>query len=349
MTWCDMMIAVGLASTFGCPVPADNADALPKTDKSAWEYKKPEPVVEKKEQVYFPPVVVIQKQIITKETAAPVKKQDTKLKPEQKEDSELSLEAQRIYRLRKKRTEIYTIYPENSSLSSSIPQISAEAKKLPKMKIKSSYKSPKVTSSLPVDNSRLIARDRYITGVLETGINSQLSGKGSPVVIQVSRNVFGYHGRNVLIPKGSRLVCSYKGPNKQGLSRSEIDCEAIFLAGSRAEIWQISAMGTDQQGNLGVSGEIDNRFMERYGTAFILAGISTAVRAAAQVSDGTSPDTQSGAMFQTGAEELSQRFGEITSQVLETTINLKPILKIPQGTRLQIRPKNNWYIAEVGE
>jgi type IV secretion system protein VirB10 len=103
----------------------------------------------------------------------------------------------------------------------------------------------------------------------------------------------------------------------------------------------------DAGGNTGVSGDLDNRFYEKYGTALMLAGISTAVRAAAQTSDSSNADDKSGAIFQTGAEELSQRFGEITSQVLEAKVNLKPILRIPKGTRVKIMPVGKWYIKEL--
>ena len=64
------------------------------------------------------------------------------------------------------------------------------------------YDAEGLESSQPIDNSRLIAADRVITGIVESGVNTQLDGSvGGPVVIQVSRNVFGYHGRTFSRPR----------------------------------------------------------------------------------------------------------------------------------------------------
>ena len=99
---------------------------------------------------------------------------------------------------------------------------------------------------------------------------------------------------------------------------------------------------------MGLTGEVDNRFFERYGTAFILAGISTAVRAATTSTTTNESLASQSSSLQTGGEELSQRLGEVTASALEQTINLNPILKIAQGTRVQIRPDTDWYIRKIG-
>ncbi|EPY00147.1 TrbI/VirB10 family protein, partial [Magnetospirillum fulvum] len=221
-------------------------------------------------------------------------------------------------------------------------------------------KEASITSTKPVDNSRIVTTDRYISGILETGINTQLDGAtGGPVVIQTTRDVFGYHGRNILIPKGSRLVCAFKSLDKVGSTRAPLRCSRVLLGGHRAEIYGAKANVTDVQGALGISGEVDNRFFERYGTAFLLAGISAAVRAStagiggsptsssSSSALGSSSSYSDGGALSQGSTELSQRLGEITASALEQTINLTPILKVAQGTRIQIRPDTDWYIAKV--
>ena len=211
------------------------------------------------------------------------------------------------------------------------------------------YSGPRKVSSLPVDNSRKIAQDRYIAVQLETGINTQV-GADEPgsVILQTTRDVYGYHGRLVLVPKGSRLVCTFKAPGDMGSSQIGINCERILMAGHRAEIVDIGSNVTNQQGWLGVSGEVDNRFWQRYGNAFLLTGISTAVRYAAASTKSENDDGEvATAAAEKASEELSNKFGEITADMLEKTIDLKPIIQIPQGTRLQIRPATDWYIKEM--
>ncbi|WP_258549287.1 TrbI/VirB10 family protein, partial [Thalassospira profundimaris] len=218
-----------------------------------------------------------------------------------------------------------------------------------KMEIEGDYEGPRRTSSLPVDNSRILTADRYIPVQLETGINSQVGGEDTgTVVVQTTRDVFGYHSRLALLPKGSRLICNYMPPEDMGSSRLAMQCERVLIAGHRAEIRNIKSLVANAQGQLGASGEVDRRFMERYGNAFLLTGISTAVRYAAASTKSESNDGQvATAASEKAAEELSNKFGEITANILEETLSLKPIITIPQGTRFQIRPSMDWYIAKV--
>ncbi|MEQ5778477.1 TrbI/VirB10 family protein [Thalassospira sp. NFXS8] len=218
-----------------------------------------------------------------------------------------------------------------------------------KMEIEGDYEGPRRTSSLPVDNSRILAADRYIPVQLETGINSQVGGEETgTVVVQTTRDVFGYHSRLALLPKGSRLICNYMPPEDMGSSRLAMQCERVLIAGHRAEIRNIKSLVANAQGQLGAAGEVDRRFMERYGNAFLLTGISTAVRYAAASTKSESNDGQvATAASEKAAEELSNKFGEITANILEETLSLKPIITIPQGTRFQIRPSMDWYIAKT--
>ncbi len=203
------------------------------------------------------------------------------------------------------------------------------------------YRHPDVAAGGPVDNDKILAEDRYIAGVLETSINTELDGS---VIIQTSRDIFGYHGRRILLPKGSRMVCDYKSPKRIGDHRIGLVCDRVLIAESRAEIYQIAAPVGDVQGRSGITGDVDNRFIETYGSAFVLTFLSATIRAVvASARDETSTDTDDTIVSEAG-EEVSERFGEITASVLQRTLNLVPIITIPQGTRVQIRPSSDWYI-----
>jgi type IV secretion system protein VirB10 len=210
------------------------------------------------------------------------------------------------------------------------------------------YKSPRRTSGLPVDNTRILTQDRVITAILETGINSQVGGDATgTVIVQTARDVYGYHGRKVLVPKGSRLVCDYEAPDDIGSTRLPITCQRILMAGHRAEIRDLDSLISDQQGRAGTTGEVDNRFQERYGTAFMLTGIATGVRLATTITQSSDDASISAETVESTSAELSNRLGEITANVLEETLDLKPIITVPQGTRINIRPATDWYIAEL--
>jgi len=54
---------------------------------------------------------------------------------------------------------------------------------------------------------------KYMPAILQNEINSELGGK---VVAQVEENVFGGHGRNILIPAGGKAIGRYKPLTKVG-------------------------------------------------------------------------------------------------------------------------------------
>lgn len=360
---CEALIALGLAFGGVCADPGEpTAPLLPEGDSHVWDVSPsvPDAAPEPAPDVPFFPAVIIQETVekwlpspvssIPEVTPAaePVAPPPSPLR--------LALEAVLSGNGSSRRTEIApgiatgTVAGGGVLPASFTPPAGDNALALHPVTSQERYEAESVTSSLPVDNTRILAADRYISGILETGLNSQLeSTAGGQAIIQVSRDVFGYHGRLVLIPKGSRLICDYQSPGRQGDSRIAFSCFRILLGEHRAEILQLSAVVGDMQGRGGVSGELDNRFWERYGTAFLLTGVSTSMRFASALGSSNSVDSPLGNAADKSSAELSKKLGEITASILEQTINLAPIVTIAQGTRVQIRPAKDWYIHEIGE
>ncbi len=343
---CDLALIVGISFASICTTLETPPDTLPPDDPDAWSFKpvRPAAIIVKEDtsppvRISFPPVIItktIEKMVLLEPSP------DPELKPDY-----LRLAVEESYKQRQ--TELSN-WPsidapknENHNKLSLTAPLFDKPLTPPVQRValgQPNYEAASVTSGLPIDNSRIVTADRYITGILETGINSQLDGDaGGEIIIQTSRDTYGYHGRNVLIPKGSRLICDYKSPELVGSTRLAINCKRILLAGHRAEIYQLFSTAGDVQGRSGITGDVDNRFWEKYGTAFILSGISSAVRIASSMGNSE--------VATSGSEELSEKFGEITASVLEQTINLAPIITVPQGTRIQIRPRKDWYIREV--
>jgi len=352
-TLCDALVALNLTLGIMCQ-PGDEAavPTLPDDDKKVWAIPSPPPPPEAKTPV-FPPVVI--KQEAPPPSPPPPPLPAVTPPPPPPNPYRLALEAA-LSRRGDPSNGIATIEgqhvssgPGNSVQLASLTPPTMDPLGLPQPKAKPKYDAEGVLSGLPVDNERIIAADRYISGILETGINSQLdSGAGGTAIIQTSRDVFGYHGRMVLIPKGSRLICEYQGPGRQGETRIAFNCSRILMGGHRAEILQLNSPVGDVQGHGGVSGEVDNRFWEKYGTAFLLTGLSASMRFATAYASSNADNSPQGNIADKGSEELSQKLGEITASILEQTVNLNPIITIPQGTRVQIRPAKDWYIQEMG-
>ena len=359
---CEALIALNLTFGVVCqPASVGTSSPLPEDDKTVWDYKPASPVVDAKAPRFPVPVVVVREQAPPPAPAAasllPPALPVPPMPPAPPPDFfRLALEA--ALSTPGAAPAPFSVEGPSSGGGRAEPMpLLVASESLPVdlslSNTQKTYDSPGRKSSLPVDNTRILTADRYISGILETGLNSLLgSGVGGSVIIQTSRDVFGYHDRNILIPKGSRLICGYDSPGRQGETRLAFACTRILMAGHRAEILQLSAPVGDVQGRGGVTGEVDNRFWERYGTAFILAGLSASVRYASVLLTPTNPDgseTPSAAITGAGSQELSQKLGEITASILEQTVNLKPIITIAQGTRVQVRPARDWYIRQAGE
>ena len=357
-TLCTVLLAMGL--TFGgvCVEKEGLKPQLPTEDIGVWDANPPAPPPP---EPVFPPVV-IREQVIREVARPPLP-----LPPPPPSEPEPQPDPYRVW-LESRRGEFIRpasltwreiplampAEPEQE-LPPDAPPISVPAAATsftpPIGKQDPAYDYESTVSTEPVSNERVITTDRYITGIIETGINTQLSSReGGNVIIQVSRPVYGYGTRNVLIPTGSRLVCSYESPDNINATRIGLTCKRILLAGDRrgrrVEITELEALVGNQQGHAGVSGKVHNYFFKKYGTAFLLTAISASVRAsAALVKDDKEKSTSKA--LSSGSEEVSTRFGEITASILEKTVNIAPVITISQGQRVQIRLRKDWYLTEV--
>lgn len=200
------------------------------------------------------------------------------------------------------------------------------------VKTQEDYKDQKLQadeSSYPVDRSRMLTEDMRISAILEDSINSQIPGRAIAVI---NRDVYSANGKFILIPAYSKMVCHYENLEKQGQTRLALKCRRIITP-QGVSISLTDAQGADQMGRNGLVGEIDYRLWHRYGGAFIVAGIS----AIAQAGSGM---TKSRAVDQ-GVTNLSQNLAQVTSQFLEEAIDIKPIITVAAGTRIQIIPQHD--------
>jgi type IV secretion system protein VirB10 len=112
----------------------------------------------------------------------------------------------------------------------------------------------------------LIPQGTMIRGVLETAINSDLAGM---VRAQTLEDVWSFDGRRVLIPKGTRLVGEYRSGVARGQTRIFIVWSRMLRADGVSV--QLGSIGTDALGRSGMPGEVDNKYLERFGSAILLS------------------------------------------------------------------------------
>lgn len=122
------------------------------------------------------------------------------------------------------------------------------------------------------DTSLIATQGTVIPAVLETAINSDLPGYVRAVV---SRDVRGFDGTRVLIPRGSKLIGQYKSGTSAGQSRAFVIWSRLITpAGVSVEL---SSPAIDETGKTGAKGETNTHFLTRFGSSILLSVIDAAL------------------------------------------------------------------------
>lgn len=190
----------------------------------------------------------------------------------------------------------------------------------------------KDTSTYPVDLSRVVTTDRYIPCILIDNINSQLEGRAT---CMVERNVYGFHGRNLLIPAGSKFMGKHGTLKKVGDERFNIDWTRL-LRPDGAHVKLTDAYTSDRTGATGLEGIVNNRTWEKYGGALLTSTIS----AIAQMSIASEGNNNTRIAIESYGTDL----GRVTSAMLQENINIKPFSIVPAGTRIHVIPTTDIWL-----
>ena len=164
----------------------------------------------------------------------------------------------------------------------------------------------------------MVPQGAVVAAVLETAIDSDLPGYVRAVV---SRDVSGFDGRKILIPRGSRLIGQYKSGLAAGQSRAFVVWQRLIRPDGVSI--QLGSPGTDTLGRAGLSGKVDGHFLKRFGSAMLLSVI----------------DAGLGRLQNRGANVIVQSANDarsVASTALERDINIPPTVKVPQGTPIRI-------------
>jgi len=184
-------------------------------------------------------------------------------------------------------------------------------------------------STYPVDRDRILTADMRIGAVLEDSINSQVPGR---VIAIVDRDVLSPNGKFILVPAYTKIICGYEGLDQTGETRLPVTCTRAIRPDG-ASILLTKAISADQMGRTGLIGEVDNRTFERYSGAFIISAMSALAQA------GVNPKQTPG--VQNAATTLSNNLGQVTAEVIKQNIDLRPIITIAAGSRIQIIPQTD--------
>jgi type IV secretion system protein VirB10 len=159
----------------------------------------------------------------------------------------------------------------------------------------------RVRAGIFANRSTTVAQSTLIPAVLETAFDSRRPGFARAIV---SRDVRGFDGTKVLIPRGSRLTGEYRSDIQPGQKRALINWTRLVRPDGVTIA--LGSPTADTLGRGGVRGKYNSHFFERFTGAILQSaldvGVNVASRAAAGgvivVPGGTGPNL--GQAFQTG-------------------------------------------------
>ncbi len=168
------------------------------------------------------------------------------------------------------------------------------------------------------DPGKVVPQGTVIPAVLETAINSDLPGYTRAIV---SRDIRSFDGTAVLIPRGSRLVGQYKSGLTTGETRAFIIWDRLIRPDGLSV--QLASPATDDLGQAGSSGSVDNHFAKRFGASILLSivnGLASGLsKSSSTIVIGSSTEASS-----------------IANQALSANVAIPPTIKVPQGTPIEV-------------
>jgi len=166
------------------------------------------------------------------------------------------------------------------------------------------------------NRSTTIVQGTLIQAVLESGVDSTRAGMARAVV---SRDVRGFDGARVLIPRGSRLIGEYGSENAAGQKRALINWTRLIRPDGVTIA--IGSPVADTVGRTGVRARVNTHFFERFGGAILQSILDIGVNVASR---------------EAGAPAIYAFPGSsITSQAIQPQ-QITPTLTVKPGTSVSV-------------
>lgn len=191
----------------------------------------------------------------------------------------------------------------------------------------------------------LIAEGTMIPGILETAIVSDLPGQVRAIV---SQDVHSFDGRRVLIPTGTRLIGEYQSEITRGQKR-------IFVIWTRlirddGVTVRLNSIGADSLGRSGLTGRVDNKYRERFGSAILLSIVGAGASyltgyGSGQAFGSASDDAEDAEAL--ARETIAQTFSDMANQALSENLRIPPTISVPQGERIFVYVRQDLDFAAL--
>ena len=198
---------------------------------------------------------------------------------------------------------------------------------------------------------RTISAMKMIPAVLLTNISSDIGGK---CIAQVEEDIYAEMGKAILIPKGSKVLGNYANNNKIGEFRLNVLWTRI-LTPQGVNIMLTDSYGADLAGAMGIIGDLDAKYWQRYGIPLALSTLSNGL--ILTLNNVTQKTTDSANSAYVNAQLMQNFQGDISgimAAIINEQVKIKPTIRIEKGSRIFITsnkdiffpiPKNNEVLA----
>jgi type IV secretion system protein VirB10 len=163
-----------------------------------------------------------------------------------------------------------------------------------------------------------VPQGAVIQAVLETALDSNRPGFARAIV---SRDVRGFDGSRVLIPRGSRLFGEYKSDLAQGQRRAFVNWQ-LLTRPDGVQI-RIESPAADPLGRAGIGGNVNTHFFQRFAGAILQSALDVGVGLASR--SATNGTVVLGLPGSTQNTQINPNAGEI-----------RPTLTIRNGTSVSV-------------
>ena len=182
--------------------------------------------------------------------------------------------------------------------------------------------TPRVQARMLGDRNMIVPKGTLFLCGLKTRVISATSGF---IGCQVTRNVFSDNGRVLLIERGSHMDGEYRVVTvRPGVTRIPVLWTRVRTP--QGVTIDLDSPATGPLGESGLGGYVDNRWGERLGAALMLSLVDDALKyaIASQTSNGGGSNTVL-------LPNTTDQGSKLAEKVLETTINIPPLLYQNQG------------------
>ncbi len=199
--------------------------------------------------------------------------------------------------------------------------------------------TPTVQARMLGDRNMIVPKGTLFLCGLKTRVISATSGF---IGCQVTRNVFSDNGRVLLIERGSHMDGEYRVVTvRPGVTRIPVLWTRVRTP--QGVTIDLDSPATGPLGESGLGGYVDNRWVERLGAALMLSLVNDALKYA------IASQSSNGGGNTVLLPNTTDQGSKLAEKVLETTINIPPLLYQNQGGVVGVYVARDLDFASVYE